>query len=232
MGYRPLQVNCDDWMTVLTLLTLVEEKLRCVNCIFMGMNYLAHAYLSYKQPHILVGNMISDFIKGSQKSVYAVSIQKGIELHRAIDSFTDDHPATARAKNIFRPYYRLYSGPIMDIIYDHFLANDENEFTPASLLQFSTEVYQTLEDETVHLPTHFLMVLTYMKTENWLYHYRTREGIQKSIRGLVRRATFISDSTKAIELFNLHYEEIGECYREFFPDVKQMAKQRLEEMLG
>ena len=196
------------------------------------MNYLAHAYLSYNVPHLLVGNMISDFVKGAQKSVYVASVQKGIELHRAIDSFTDDHPATAKAKKIFRPHYRLYSAPIMDVLYDHFLGNDENEFPAGSLLPFSTTVYKTLEQEAAHLPQHFLAVLSNMKMYNWLYNYRTREGIQQSVRGLVRRAAYIHDSTKAIELFNLHYDELNQYYREFFPDVKQMAKQKLAEFLA
>ena len=196
------------------------------------MNYLAHAYLSYNVPHILVGNMISDFVKGAQKYVYVVSVQQGMELHRAIDSFTDDHPATAKAKKIFRPHYRLYSAPIMDILYDHFLANDEDEFPAGALLPFSNQVYATLEQEAVHLPEHFVPVLMYMKTENWLYNYRTREGIQKSIRGLVRRATFIHDSTKAVELFNTHYDELNQYYHEFFPDVKQMAKEKLAQLLA
>ena len=143
------------------------------------MNYLAHAYLSFNQPHILVGNMISDFLKGVQKNGYAASVQKGITLHRAIDAFTDDHPATAKAKQVFRPAYRLYSGPIMDVVYDHFLATDETIFPAGSLLQFATGVYQTLEEETVHLPQRFLPVFTYMKMENWLYHYRTTDGIAK-----------------------------------------------------
>ncbi|RYF87331.1 MAG: DUF479 domain-containing protein [Chitinophagaceae bacterium] len=196
------------------------------------MNYLAHAYLSFDQPHILVGNMISDFVKGAQKSLYAVSIQKGIQLHRAIDSFTDEHPVTAKAKKIFQPDYRLYSGPIMDILYDHFLARDERLFPDGSLYQFSNKVYTTLEEETVHLPPHFLPVLTYMKMDNWLYHYRTPEGIQKSLRGLARRAAYMNDSQKAFELFQLHYDELNQHYEAFFPDVKQMAKEKLAALLA
>lgn len=208
---------------------MVAKLLRRMNCIFKGMNYLAHAYLSFNEPHLLVGNMISDFVKGRQKLGYAVSVQKGIMLHRAIDDFTDTHPATATAKEIFRPWYRLYSGPITDILYDHFLANDETIFTEASLSLFTRSVYQTLEEETVHLPPHFLPVLTYMKAENWLYHYRTTEGMQKSLRGLARRARYFKDSTKAYELFLLHYDELKACYAAFFPDVKKMAKQALEQ---
>jgi acyl carrier protein phosphodiesterase len=196
------------------------------------MNYLAHAYLSFGEPHILVGNMISDFVKGRQKSLYAASVQKGIQLHRFIDAFTDDHPATAKAKQIFRPAYRLYSGPLVDIVYDHFLANDKNAFPDDSLFQFTTEVYQTLEDEAVHLPQRFLPVFTYMKMENWLYHYQTTDGIYKSLRGLIRRAAFISDSGPALDLLLEHYHELQACYNEFFPAVKQTTKEKLAELLA
>jgi len=196
------------------------------------MNYLAHAYLSYNVTPILVGNMISDFVKGRQKLGYTAAVQKGIDLHRAIDSFTDNHSATAKAKEIFRPHYRLYSGPIMDIIYDYFLANDSQIFSDSSLLHFTQQVYQTLEEETVHLPLHFLPVLTYMKMDNWLYHYRTPAGIEKSLRGLIRRASFINDSTTVFQLFLSHRDELQACYEMFFPDVKQMAKQRLDELLA
>jgi acyl carrier protein phosphodiesterase len=40
------------------------------------MNYLAHAYLSFNEPGILTGNMISDFVKGKRKYDYSEIIQK------------------------------------------------------------------------------------------------------------------------------------------------------------
>ena len=90
------------------------------------MNYLAHAYLSFDDPEVLAGNMISDFVKGKKKFDYPFRIQQGIMLHRLIDDFTDNHPATKEAKEFFRPDYRLYSGAFVDVVYDHFLAIDEN----------------------------------------------------------------------------------------------------------
>src|SRR4051812_28673904 len=99
-----------------------------MNCSFVGMNYLAHAYLSFNDPEILVGNMVSDFVKGKVKLSFSGKILTGINLHRAIDGFTDTHPATRKAMEFFRPSYRLYSGPIMDVLYDHFLANDAGIF--------------------------------------------------------------------------------------------------------
>ena len=55
------------------------------------MNYLAHSYLSFSHEQ-LVGNMIADFIKNREREFLPSEIQKGIKLHRAIDTFTDAHP--------------------------------------------------------------------------------------------------------------------------------------------
>ena len=196
------------------------------------MNYLAHAYLSFNHPQILVGNMISDFVKGSSKFGYAASVQKGIELHRAIDHFTDNHSATKAAKEVFRSHYRLYSGAIMDIIYDHFLANDPVYFNQASLFEFTEDVYSTLEDHAVSLPPIFLQVLTYMRNENWLYHYRTLEGIRKSLRGLARRAAYLSEGETAYRLLTQNYEMLRQCSTDFFPSVKNFAKDELDKLLS
>ena len=195
------------------------------------MNFLAHAYLSFDHSHLLVGNMISDFVKGKAKDSFVEGIRKGIILHRNIDEFTDNHPATQKAKEIFRPYYRLYSGPIVDVLYDHFLANDETIFSEASLKAFTTHTYNQLEDQAAHLPERFIMVFTYMKADDWLFNYRRKEGIQRSLKGLIRRATYLSESETAYNLFLSHYVTLNEYYREFFEDVKLFAKKRIEEIL-
>jgi len=187
------------------------------------MNYLAHAYLSFEKPGILVGNMISDFVKGRKKYDYPIDIQQGIALHREIDSFTDTHSATKQAKEIFRSAYGLYSGAIMDIVYDHFLALDENEFTGQSLETFTINTYATLDRFTEHFPEKFTMMYPYMKSHNWLYNYRYREGIQRSLGGLVRRARYLEESDTAYLLFTTHYEELKKIYNLFFPGLKTMA---------
>ena len=203
-----------------------------MNCSFAGMNYLGHAYLSFNSPQILVGNMISDFVKGKDKFMFSGNIQKGIALHRHIDEFTDFHPATKKAMEIFRPCYRLYSAPIMDVLFDHFLANDKNLFDDDSLRKFSVNTYRQLEDNSNHLPNRFLQMFTYMKTEDWLYNYKYAVSMKKSLYGLMRRATFIKESGTAYDLFMQHHSYLKECYEHFFPDVKLFAKQKFDELVG
>ena len=195
------------------------------------MNYLAHAWLSFKEPGILTGNMISDFVKGRQKFGFPLAIQKGISLHRAIDEFTDAHSITKEAMVFFRPAYRLYSGAFMDIVYDHFLANDINEFQNEEVLNvFCKSTYAYLESQPIQLPQGFEQMLPYMKQHNWLYNYRLKEGIQKSFGGLARRAAYIAESDTAYEIFNKHYGSLEICYKAFFPLLKEFSRYKLAEL--
>ena len=187
------------------------------------MNYLAHAYLSFNRPGILVGNMISDYVKGKKKYDYPERIQQGIAVHREIDRFTDTHSATKAAKEFFRPAYRLYAGSLMDVIYDHFLALDENEFTDESLKAFTTNTYAILDQFTDHFPEKFSRMYPYMKDHNWLYNYRYRQGIEKSLAGVVRRAKYLEESDTAYLLFIEHYDRLKNLYQLFFPELKNMT---------
>ena len=187
------------------------------------MNYLAHAYLSFGRPGILVGNMISDHVKGKKKYDYSEQIQQGIAVHREIDRFTDIHSATKEAKEIFRPAYRLYAGSLMDVIYDHFLALDEKEFTDESLKAFTINTYAILDQFTDHFPEKFSRMYPYMKAQNWLYNYRYRQGIEKSLAGVVRRAKYLEESDTAYLLFNEHYDKLKKLYEIFFPDLKNVT---------
>jgi len=197
------------------------------------MNYLAHAYLSFNSPEILAGNMLSDFVKGKKKFDFTKGIQNGIALHRAIDEFTDYHQSTLIAKEYFRPAYRLYSGAFIDVVYDHFLANDVNEFEDErSLADFANNTYIQLSLFHEAFPERFRMMYPYMKKYNWLYNYRFRNGIEGSFYGLVRRAKYLNESETAFLLFETHYEELKKCYQNFFPSLKKFAKDHLQLLIG
>ncbi|HTQ27983.1 MAG TPA: ACP phosphodiesterase [Puia sp.] len=195
------------------------------------MNYLAHAYLSFDHPEVLAGNLISDFVKGKKKFEYSRGIQDGISLHRAIDEFTDTHRSTIQAKQLFRPAYGLYAGAFMDIVYDHFLALDRNEFkTEADLAAFSHRTYGQLELFIPVFPERFARMFYYMKKQDWLFNYRLQEGIRNSFAGLVRRASYMDDHHPAVMIFEEHYAELKKSYEEFFPELKTFALQTLQHL--
>lgn len=195
------------------------------------MNYLAHAYLSFNQPAVLAGNLISDFVKGKKVNLYPDEVRKGILLHRAIDSFTDEHAATREAKNIFKPHYRLYSAAFIDVSYDHFLANDWQQFTDDdSLSAFSQQVYDSLDKYLDVFPEPFKLMFPYMKQQNWLYNYRNRLGIERSFAGVVHRAAYLTESQTAFKLFEENYTRLQQYYADFFPALHKYALQTLEKL--
>jgi acyl carrier protein phosphodiesterase len=195
------------------------------------MNYLAHAWLSFGIPEITVGNMISDFVKGKKKFDYPARIRQGISLHRAIDDFTDTHVITKRAKLVFKEAYGLYAGAITDVVYDYFLANDPLIFSGNSQLEaFAQKTYAQIGDWQAVLPDRFAQMFHYMRTQDWLYNYRLKEGLYTSLGGLARRAAYMGDADRACRLFDANYTELEDCYTEFFPSLKDFALRTLEKL--
>lgn len=196
------------------------------------MNYLAHAYLSFEDPDVLAGNMMSDYVKGKTQYDYSTAVHIGIRLHRAIDAFTDNHPATRNIAELFKPHYKRYGAAFADIVYDYFLANDAQQFeTAAALEAFAQRTYAALSLPQQQYPTKFSNILPYMISQNWLYHYRYEDGIQKSFAGMVRRAAYLTESDTAFAIFKEHKTYLGEQYEVFFPNVKKFAIHTLQQLL-
>lgn len=187
------------------------------------MNYLAHAYLSFGEPGLLIGNMISDYVKGKRQYDYPEPIQKGIRLHRQIDAFTDQHPATKTIKTLLKPAAGPYAGAFADVVYDHFLARDTQLFPENSLNAFAQQVYGVLVAQQSLMPEKFARLVPYMVSQNWLNNYQFTWGIEKSFEGVGRRARYPANPEETFILFNEHYESLETCYHQFFPDVKTLA---------
>lgn len=190
------------------------------------MNYLAHAFLSFGDADILIGNMIADHVKGKNAlTQYPTTIQNGIMLHRGIDGFTDTHPAIDRAKIHFKEVYGLYAGAIVDVILDYFLANDALHFaSEEAVFTFSQETYKQLETNSQWMPPKFAQYFPYMKEQNWLYNYRTLAGIKKSLQGLQKRGKYIPPIDDAYNTLVGHYYYLNQCYLEFMNDAIAYVK--------
>ncbi len=195
------------------------------------MNYLAHAYLSFNHPDILVGNMISDFVKGKKQFDYPVTIQKGIQLHRAIDAFTDQHSITKELKKFFTPAVRLYAGAFIDIVYDHFLALHQHVLNEKEWLNFTTNTYAKLEAQTHFFPDKFARMFPYMQQQNWLFNYRYKWGIDNSFGGLVRRAQHLTSHELPFQLFNEHYNLLAASSDLFITEVIDFARAEFNRLI-
>jgi len=192
------------------------------------MNFLAHCYLSGGSKSLLVGNFIGDFVKGRDYLDYEPGIQKGIVLHREIDSYTDQHPVCLQSKVRLRPSYRHYSGVVVDLFYDHFLAKNWSQYSGISLNQYSQWVYQTIAENQSKVPGRVSQMLTYMVRGNWLESYAEISGIDRALTGMASRTRFKSNMENASLDLERYYSEFELEFLEFFPQVTDHVKVWLE----
>lgn len=192
------------------------------------MNFLAHAYLSGGHTKILLGNFVGDFIKGRQALADLEGpIAAGVELHRAIDEFTDNHDVVHQSKNRLRPKYRHYSGVIVDVFYDHFLAANWTKFHHQSLADFASETYSTLQRFSEGLPSDFQVMLPYMVQGNWLVSYAEISGIHRALSGMASRTPYVSKMEEASLDLKAYYTEFRNDFEKFFPVLKEFSGQWL-----
>lgn len=192
------------------------------------MNFLAHAYLSGNDKKILVGNFIGDFVKGKHAlNQFAAGIIRGVELHRAIDEFTDSHPVVSESKKRLRPKYRHYAGVIVDVYYDHFLAANWKAYHHQSLADFVSDTYQTIQSFSAILPERVKSMLPYMIRGNWLVGYARVSGIHDALSGMASRTPYDSKMEQASNDLNDYYENFQGEFENFFPDLKDFSEKWL-----
>lgn len=194
------------------------------------MNFLAHAFLSFGKEEILVGNMVADFVKGKEIQRYDKGILIGILLHREIDAFTDSHPLVKAGQAYLRPRFRHYSTVITDIFFDYFLGKNWDRYSDLPLETFVNQTYKILDEHLHLLPDSFREMFVWMKSQNWLYHYREIAGMQKALTGLSRRTTFDSKMNEAPEVLLEKEAEFELIFFAFFKELETFARHKLLEL--
>lgn len=191
------------------------------------MNFLAHAYLSFNQPKILVGNFIGDFVKGNLELQFEKEIVQGIRLHREIDRFTDFHPIVKESQLLLKPVFFRYSSVITDMFFDYFLAKKWSSYHDLPLEKFSQEAYNLLYKYLPILPDKFRNTFRYMRKENWLVAYGTEAGIQRALTGISYRTTFKSNMEHATAHLIIHHDRFQAYFDNFFPELAAFSKETL-----
>lgn len=190
------------------------------------MNFLAHAYLSFDDPKVLIGNFIGDFVRGPIEIIYEKDIAIGIVLHRDIDKFTDHHPVVKEAQKLLKPQFGRYGSVITDMYFDYFLAKYWNSYSPLPLTEFAQNTYSLLEKYQEILPEKFLKVFQQMKQFNWLYSYSEINGIRSALTGLSKRTRFDSKMETAHVFLDENHEILRKHFEDFFEDLVKFSKNR------
>jgi len=194
------------------------------------MNFLAHIYLSNDNDFIKIGNFMADGIRGNNYLDYPEEIKKGILLHRYIDTFTDANETFRISKHRLHKRYGHYSGVIVDILYDHFLAKNWTKYSDESLHSFVSRFYKSLDDNFNILTPKTQRILPIMKEQNWLESYATIEGISQILLQMDYRTKFKSKMQFSVEELKEFYTDFEKEFTLFFEELRNHVNEKLEEL--
>ncbi len=186
------------------------------------MNLLAHAYLGFDEPALVVGQIAGDFVKGSQLQQYPLLIRQGIQMHRKLDSWTDQNRVFRRSCARLGNRKRV-AGILIDLAYDHSLARLWSNYAQTQLPEYATFVYNSLNYFSADLPAVMAGFIHRAPVVRLFEHYSEPAGLERGI-------TYVASRFRRPEYFDGAFEEIMSLIREidddfteFFPQAVQRA---------
>ncbi|MBX7182310.1 MAG: ACP phosphodiesterase [Bacteroidia bacterium] len=186
------------------------------------MNFLAHLYLAYPDPDLMLGNFIADAVKGNPESRYSGRILDGIRMHRQIDHFTDNHPINKEFNAFLRPQFGKFAGVVSDIFHDHYLAI--NWPLSSQLDNFASDFYQFAQNRMDELPQKVKYLLPFMIEQNWLLTYNSISGIGKICAQMGNRIQHQNTLHFAQDFLENNYSDVSNFSMLFFPEIESQFK--------
>ena len=192
------------------------------------MNFLAHIYLSGDNDLIKIGNFVGDWIKGNDFKKYKPDIQKGILMHRFIDYYTDSHPIVKKSKSRLNDKYHKYSGIIIDIFYDHFLAKNWETYSPVVLNDFISSLKESLLINMHHFSPEIQEFIPRFMKFGWMESYVTMGGIELVLQGMSRHTSLPDKTEDAIKILGIYYKNFENEFLEYFPQLIKRVEEDYE----
>lgn len=199
------------------------------------MNHLAHARLAGSASIDIAANLMGDFIRGRLEDRFSPSIEAGLRLHRAIDSYADAHPLQHRSRNRLEPPFRRYAGVLVDMYYDHFLARHFGRFSDQALGGFTREVYDALERHSDELPERLRVMARHWRRDDLLAGYADLAVLERALDGMSRRLSRDNPLALGCEPLRGEYAGFEEDFLAVFPELLQFAemeRHRIRDALG
>jgi len=191
------------------------------------MNYLAHLLLSGDNDEIKIGNFIGDAVKGNTYKTYPVNIQKGIILHRKIDAFTDNHKITKELSLFLKSEYHKYSGIVIDIFYDYFLANNWDKYSNKGFEDFISEIHILLLKNFNILPVRMKKLLPFFIARKRLASYKNIDGIKDVLNAMTRYTSLPNKTDFAIKTLKEKHNFFDNKFHYFYKDIENYVKNNI-----
>ena len=184
------------------------------------MNFLGHLYFSNNNLDLMVANLFGDFCKGKSYLSYPLQTQKGVLLHREIDSYIDNHAEVVAVRKRLHGILPKVSGIAIDLYFDHLLAKNWHKFHKLPLEDFLAMFYKHTLSINGTYPDEFLHFITKLRDSRWLNHYPSPFGFQKSCEGVSHRLSFENELKNAPRLLLPYKSELLKVFKVYMRDAQ------------
>lgn len=192
------------------------------------MNFLAHFHLAWPDDELIAGGLEGDYFKGPLAGQLPRGIERGVQLHRAIDGFTDRHPEVEALRREFPDELRRYAGILIDLSFDHFLSLHWETFGEQALASFNTGVYRSLELQSRHLSPGALRMYNRLVEHDLLGLYQHWETIPASAERIGERFRRHNPFRDVASQLQPKKDRLEAAFLNFYPDLQDFAhRQRL-----
>lgn len=183
------------------------------------MNFLGHLFFSNDDPALMHANLYGDFVKGRDLSHFPKLIQNGIELHREIDHFIDNHPSVRTMMHELYASLPKVSAVAIDLFYDHVLAIEWTNYRADTLEEFSNNFYQCDPTTLYSFSEQYLYMFMRMKNSDWLSNYKSLQGLEYACKGVSQRINFPNQLKYGRIVYEQNESRIKESFHEFMSDA-------------
>ena len=188
------------------------------------MNWLAHVFLSEPNVEFQLGNLLADVVRGPQRAAMSTDFVRGTACHKAIDAFTDAHPVVRRSRAHIGSEHRRFSGVLIDVFYDYFLARNWPHYSSSALNAYTAAFYASVQAHAVELPPVARTMVERIVGQDLLGSYAKVDGVSRALR---RISTYLESRwhkqfalDQAVRDLLAHEAELAAEFREFFPALQ------------
>ncbi len=186
------------------------------------MNHFAHLVLARSTVESTVGNLLGDFARGVDVDSLPPGILAGLQNHRAVDRFTDNHPRVRELKKLFSPARRRFAGIALDIYFDHLLIRHWHRFEQRDLDAAIAGIYQRMHSGRPLMPGEDMRLITRRMIDyDWFGSYADPDAVAASLDRVAGRIRFPNRFDNAIEELTAHHATIEAGFFEFFPELRR-----------
>lgn len=192
-------------------------------------NHLAHALLAGADEELQLGGMLGDFVHGKpDTSMFPARVISGIRLHRAIDVYTDAHPEVLAAKARLPTPYRRYAGILLDMWFDHCLAQEFSRWSAQPLGDFSEALRALLHRHDALLPSKLRRFRGYMDAQRLPAGYADRAVLGRALAEIGQRLSRANPLDSALPVLVQRELALQQCFDAFFPQLQEFVREWVE----